>query len=67
MWFLNRSDTSQPVQSQKTARSMKFWILEEKKRNCAIREAKTKALIDQLRGYRETDLLLCFRLVYADC
>ena len=22
---------------------------------------------DQLRGYREADLRLCFRLIYADC
>ena len=25
-WFLNRSDTSRPVQAQKRARSLKFWI-----------------------------------------
>ena len=25
MWFLNRSDTNRPVQSQKRARSLKFW------------------------------------------
>ena len=26
MWFPNRSDTNQPVQLQKQARSLKFWI-----------------------------------------
>ena len=29
MWFLNRSDTNWAVQPQKTARSLKFGILEE--------------------------------------
>ena len=29
MWFLNRSDTNQAVQSQKQTRSLKFWIKEE--------------------------------------
>ena len=27
MWFPNRSDTNRPVQSQKRARSLKFWSL----------------------------------------
>ena len=26
MWFSNRSDTNRPVQAQKRARSLKFWI-----------------------------------------
>ena len=26
MWFPNRSDTNRPVQTQKRARSLKFWI-----------------------------------------
>ena len=26
MWFPNRSDTNRPVQAQKQARSLKFWI-----------------------------------------
>ena len=26
MWFPNRSDTNRPVQAQKRARSLKFWI-----------------------------------------
>ena len=33
-----------------------------KKRDCTIYVAKTKALIDQLCGYREADLRLCFRI-----
>ena len=64
MWFLIRSDTNQPVQSQKTARSMEFWILEEDEL-CYPRSENKGA--DQLRGYHEADLRLCFRLVYADC
>ena len=31
MWFPNRSDSDQAVQSQKQARSLKFRILEEEK------------------------------------
>ena len=65
MWFLNRSDTNQPVQSQKTARSMEFWILEEDEM-CYPRLSENKGA-DQLRGYHKADLRLCFRLVYADC
>ena len=41
--FRTRSDTNQPVQLEKMARSLKFQIYEE--RNCTISEAKTKALI----------------------
>ena len=44
MWFPNRSDTNQAVQSQKQARSLKFSSYVER-RNCTIRVAKTKALI----------------------
>ena len=39
--FPTRSDTNQPVQSQKQARNFGF----KKKRNCTIRVAKTKAQI----------------------
>ena len=59
MWFLNRSDINQPVQSQKTARSLKFWILEEEE-FCYPRSENKGA--DRLRGDREADLRLCFRL-----
>ena len=44
--FPNRSDTHQPVQSQKAARSLKFWIEEE---DCTVRIAKTKALISSVQ------------------
>ena len=62
MWFLNRSDTNQAVQSQKKARSMKFCILEVEGLYYPCSENKGA---DQLRGYREADLRLCF--AYADC
>ena len=43
VWFPTRSDTNRPVQSQKQAISLKFWIKEES--YCTILVAKTKALI----------------------
>ena len=58
MWFLNRSDTNQAVQSQKQARSLKFGILEEDV-NYPCNENKGA---DQLRGYPEAYLCLCFRI-----
>ena len=62
MWFRNRSDTNRPVQLQKRARSLKFWI--KKKRKCTICVAKTKALI----SFAVTAKLICdFVLAYADC
>ena len=59
MWLLNRSDTGQAVQPQKTARSLKFWIkkVEELHYPCS----KNKGA-GQLRDYREADLRLCFRI-----
>ena len=59
MWFPNRSDINRPVQSQKRARSLKFSILVEEELYYPSRENKGA---DQLRGYREADLRLCFRL-----
>ena len=59
MWFPNRSDTNRPVQSQKRARSLKFWSEVEKELNYPSSENKGA---DQLRGYREADLRLCFHL-----
>ena len=59
MWFPNRSDTNRPVQSQKRARSLKFWSLVEEELYYPSSENKGA---DQLRGYREADLHLCFRL-----
>ena len=59
MWFPNRSDTNRPVQAQKRARSLKFWIEVEEELYYPCSENKGA---DQLRGYREADLRLCFRL-----
>ena len=59
MWFPNRSDTNRPVQAQKRARSMKFriWEVEGLYYQCSENKGA-----DQLRGYREADLRVCFRL-----
>ena len=59
MWFPNRSDTNQAAQSQKQARSLKFRIYVEEELYYPSSENKGA---DQLRGYRESDLRLCFRL-----
>ena len=59
MWFPNRSDTNWPVQAQKRARSLKFRIEVEEELYYLSSENKGA---DQLRGYREADLRLCFRL-----
>ena len=48
MWFPNRSDTNQTVQSHKQARSLKFRIQEEEEVYCPCRENKGA---DQLRGF----------------
>ena len=58
MWFLNRSDINRAVQPQKTTISLKFRIYEEKGLYFPSSENKGA---DQLRGYREADLRLCFR------
>ena len=54
MWFPNRSDPNRPVQAQKMARGLKFWI--------KIEESSEKKDADQIRGYLEADLRLCFRI-----
>ena len=59
MWFPNRSDTNQAVQSQKQARSLKFRIKEVEGLYYPCSENKGA---DQLRSYCEADLRLCFRL-----
>ena len=59
MWFPNRSDTNRPVQAQKRARSLNFRIYVEEE--LYYRSSENKGS-DQLRGYREADLRLCFRL-----
>ena len=58
-WFPTLSDTNQAVQLQKMARGMKFWI--EKVEGLYYLCSKNKGA-DQLRGYREVDLRLCFRI-----
>ena len=47
MWFPNRSDTNQAVQSQKQTRSLKFWIKEEEEVYYPCSENKGD---DQLRS-----------------
>ena len=57
MWFLNRPDKNQAAQSQKQARSSKFWIYS------TICVAKTKALI----SFAVAKLICVFVFAYADC
>ena len=64
MWFPTRSDTNQPVLSQKRARILKFRILVEEELYYPSSENKGA---DQLRGYREADLICAFVSAYADC
>ena len=59
MWFLTRSDTNRPVQAQKRARSLKFRIEVEEE---LYYPSSVNKGADQLRGNREADLRLCFRL-----
>ena len=56
IWFPNGSDTNQAVQSQKQARSLKFWSykVDELYYMCS----KNKGA-DQLRSYCEAELRLC--------
>ena len=53
------SDTNQAVQSQKMVRGWKFWILKVEELYYPCSENKGA---DQLRGYCEADLRICFRL-----
>ena len=57
--FPTRSDTDRAVQSQKKISGLKFWIQKEEEMYYPSRENKGA---DQLRGYREADLRLCFRI-----
>ena len=60
--FQTRSDTNQAVQSQKQARSLNVWILEEG--SCSICAAITKALI----SFTVTAKLICaFVFANANC
>ena len=56
---MTRSDTNQAVQLQKMARGLKIWIKEEEGLYYSCSENKGA---DQLRGYSEADLRLCFRI-----
>ena len=58
-WFPTWSDTNRAVQLQKMARGLKFRILKVEGLYYLFRENKGA---DQLRGYREADLRLCFRI-----
>ena len=58
-WFLTRFDTNWAVQLQKMARGLKFWIQKVERLYYLCSENKGA---DQLRGYREADLRLCFRI-----
>ena len=58
-WFLTLSDINQAVQLQKMARDLKFRIHEVEGLYDPCSENKGA---DQLRGYREADLRLCFRI-----
>ena len=58
-WFQTWSDTNQAVQLQKMARGLKFRIYKEGGLYYLCSENKGA---DQLRGYREADLRLCFRI-----
>ena len=59
----NRSsgDKNRPVQSQKQARSLKFWIYMYAEEELYYLCSENKGA-DQLRSYCEADLRLCFRL-----
>ena len=59
MWILTRSDTNQAVQSLEMARGLKFCI---KKVEVFYYPSCENKGADQLHGYREADLRLCFRI-----
>ena len=57
--FPNRSDTNRAAQLVNMFRGLKFWIYEVEGLYYPCSEKKDA---DQLRGYREADLRLCFRI-----
>ena len=59
LWFPTWSDTNQAVQLQKMATGLKFRIQKVEILQYLCSENKGA---DQLRGYREADLRLCFRI-----
>ena len=58
-WFLTSTDTNQAVQLQEKARGLKFRIYKVEGLNYLFSENKGA---DQLRGHREADLRICFRI-----
>ena len=62
-WFPTRSDTNQAVQLQKMARGLKFRIYKVEGLYYLCSGNKGA---DQLRGHREADLHLCFRICKND-
>ena len=62
-WFPTWSNTNQAVQLQKMARGMKFRIKKVEGLYYLCSENKgADQLRSNLRGYREADLHLCFRI-----
>ena len=59
IWFPTGSDTNQAVQLQEMARGLKFRIKGVEGLYYPCSENKGA---DQLRGYREANLRLCFRI-----
>ena len=57
--FPTRCDINRAVQPHEMARALKFQIKEEEELYYPNSENKGA---DQLRGYREADLRLCFRI-----
>ena len=58
-WFLTRFDTNRAVQSQKMARGLKFLFKKVEELYYLCSENKGA---DQLCGYHEAGLHLCFRI-----
>ena len=59
IWFPTGSDTNQAVQLQKMDTGLKFWI---QKVEALLYLCSENKGADQLRGHREADLRLCFRI-----
>ena len=59
IWFPTWFDANEAVQLQKMARGLKFWLSKEDGLHYLCSENKGA---DQLRGDREADLRLCFRI-----
>ena len=58
MWFPNRSDTNRPVQAQKQARSLKFWI---------YKVEELYYLCSENKDADQPKLICAFVFAYADC